>query len=407
MSSSVAVVRTRHGLRIRDAEELRERWLRRRVSLAWGLLVLNVLTFDTGQSVLHIPATAGKIITQGALPVALMLVLTVNRRLVIRPNVFLCLMSLLFIEALVTVVTAAYLRGTVYRTFRLGEFLVALWLLTPYWGRRDMLLVRCHLKAMAVVLVTVVIGLLVAPGHAMAGGRLSGAIWPIPPTQVAHYAAVTCGLVAVLWLCGEWRTQSALAIAVVTLGILILSHTRTALVAMLAGMLLAGLSLVVAKTRVRKALTAVSALGLLAGFTLSSAITSWLARGQNAQQLAGLTGRTAFWEAVLTVPRTKFQEIFGFGLSNDSFDGLPIDSNWIASYQAQGLFGVVICAVVLLFLLLCAYFQPRGVQRALALFLVIYCLLASFTEVGFTNASTYLLDLSVAASLIVQRKTAS
>jgi hypothetical protein len=403
MSSSVAIVRTRHGLRKLNAAQLRERWIRRRVAIAWSLLVLNVLTFDAGQSVLAIPGTVGKGITQGALPLALLVALTVNRRLVIRPNVFLCLMSLLVIEATVTVVTSEYLRGTGYRTFRFAEFVVALWLLTPYWGRRDMLLVRCHLKVMAWVLASVVLGLMVSPGHALPGGRLSGALWPIPPTQVAHYAAVTGGLVAVLWLCGEWRGPSALVIVLVTLAILILSHTRTALVAMVAGLLIAGLSLIVAKTRVRKALTASCAVGLIAGATLSSAITSWLARGQGAEQLAGLSGRTTFWEAVLTTPRTKFQELFGFGLSNDSFGGLPIDSNWIASYQSQGLFGVAVCASILLFLLLSAYFQPRGVQRALALFLIIYCLVASFTEVGFTNASTYLLDLTVAASLIVQR----
>ena len=93
--------------------------------------------------------------------------------------------------------------------------------------------------------------------------------------------------------------------------------------------------------------------------------------------------------------------IFGFGLSNDSFNGLAIDSNWLASYQEQGLFGVVICAAMLLFLLVTAYFQPRGVQRALALFLVTYCLVASFTEVGFTNASPYLLEVTLAASLLV------
>ena len=93
--------------------------------------------------------------------------------------------------------------------------------------------------------------------------------------------------------------------------------------------------------------------------------------------------------------------IFGFGLSNDSFNGLSIDSNWLASYQTQGLYGVVICAMMLLFLLVTAYFTPRGVQRALALFLVVYCLVASFTEVGFTDASMYLLELTLAASLLV------
>ena len=63
--------------------------------------------------------------------------------------------------------------------------------------------------------------------------------------------------------------------------------------------------------------------------------------------------------------------------------------------------GVVVCATILIFLLALAYFQPRGVQRALALFLITYCLIASFTEVGFTGPSPYLLELTLAASLLV------
>ena len=77
--------------------------------------------------------------------------------------------------------------------------------------------------------------------------------------------------------------------------------------------------------------------------------------------------------------------LFGFGLSNNSFNGLPIDSNWLATYNDQGLFGVALCVVLLLFLFITAYFQPRGVQRALALFLVTYCLVASYTETGLSQ----------------------
>ena len=62
---------------------------------------------------------------------------------------------------------------------------------------------------------------------------------------------------------------------------------------------------------------------------------------------------------------------------------------------------MVVCATILVCLFVAAFFQPRDVQRALALFIVTYCLLASFTETAFTDASTYLLDLTVAASLIV------
>jgi hypothetical protein len=181
---------------------------------------------------------------------------------------------------------------------------------------------------------------------------------------------------------------------------LILTHTRTALVGAVAGILVAGLSMIVAKARVRRFFAAASIVASIAIITLSSFITTWLARGQG-DQLTELTGRTKVWGPLLAFPRDKFQMIFGFGMSNDSFNGLPIDSNWLAAYQTQGLIGVVVCATILLFLLVTAYFQPRGIQRALALFLVAYCLVASFTEVGFTDASMYLLDLTLAASLIV------
>jgi hypothetical protein len=133
---------------------------------------------------------------------------------------------------------------------------------------------------------------------------------------------------------------------------------------------------------------------------VAGVVTTWLARGENAQGLATLSGRTNFWALVLNQPRTRFQEIFGFGLSTTGINGLPIDSNWLASYMQEGLFGVVVCAMMLAWLFATAFFQPHGVRRALALVLLTYCSLASYTEVGFTDASTYLLHLTVAASLI-------
>ena len=371
--------------------------MRRRVGLAWGLLVLNTIVY-TG-SVLHIPSVVGKGITQAALPAALLVALTVNRRVIIRPNVFLCLLVLLAAEAIVTSMQPQY-SSTVYRTFRFAEFVAALWLLTPWWGRRDLLLVRCHLVSLAVVLGSVILGLLVAPGHALAAGRLSGVLWDVPATQVAHYAAVILGATVVLWLCGRLSGRRTLLVVAVAAAILLATHTRTALAALFAGLLVAGLSLIVAKQRVRKVFAAALAVAAVAIATLSGFITAWLERGQGTSQLSQLTGRTDVWGPLLSLPRDRFQELFGFGLSNDSFNGLPIDSNWLASYQAQGLFGVTVCAAILLFLLVAAYFRPRGAERALALFFITYCLVASFTEVGFTNATPYMLELALAASLL-------
>jgi hypothetical protein len=382
--------------------DVRERSARRRVGLAWGLLVLNTLVY-TG-SLLHVPSVVGKGITQAALPAALLVALTVNRRVVVRPNVFLCLLVLLAAEAIVTSLQPQYF-SAVYRTFRFAEFVAALWLLTPWWGRRDLLLIRCHLISLAVVLASVILGLLVAPGHALATGRLSGVLWEVPPTQVAHYAAVVLGATVVLWLCGRLRGRPTLLIVSVTAAILLATHTRTALAALIAGLLVAGLSLIVASQRVRKVFAAAAVVATVAIVTLSGFLTAWLERGQGTSQLTKLTGRTQVWGPLLNFPRDRFQEIFGFGLSNDSFNGLPIDSNWFASYQAQGLFGVALCGAILLFLMLAAAFRPRGVGRALALFFIIYCLVASFTEVGFTNATPYLLDLALAVSLLVPPAT--
>ena len=406
MSVSVTAVLPRRSLALRASVDVTERRTRRRIYITYGLVYLNSVTFSPGMSVLHIPSIVGKGIQQGVLPLALLMAFSLNRRVLIRPNVFLSLVSLLVLGTFLTATQAQHF-GTVYRTFRFAEFVVALWLLTPWWGRRDMLLVRCHLAALSAVLASVVLGLMVSPHRARPQGRLAGVIWSIQPTQVAHYAAVMVGMVVVLWFCRYLRGRTTALVVAASMAVLILTHTRTALAALIAGILIAGMSLIVTEARVRKLFATAGAVVAVTVMTLSAVIVTWLERGQSAQGLENLTGRTKVWGPLLAAPRDKFQEIFGFGLSNVAFDGLSIDSNWLASYQEEGLFGVVVCAMILVFLLVTAYFQPRGVQRALALFLVTYCVVASFTEVGFTDVSPYLLDLFVAASLLVPSSQSS
>jgi len=398
MSAPVALIRPRPAYLPLGSAERRERSVRRRIGVAWALLVLNVMTYSG--SILPIPSIGGQLITQGSLAAALLLLLSVNRRVVIRPTVFLCIVSLLPVEAIMSA-TQGPTVGMIYRIVRLAEFVFALWLLTPWWGRRDLMLVRYHLITLSVVVSSVLLGLLLFPGRAMGNGRLAGVLWAIPPTQVGHYAAVTMGLVVVLWLWGRARGRTALIVCLVAGTTLVLSHTRTALAGLILGVLIAALSMVVARARARKLFASAAAAAAVGILALSGFIGTYLSRGESTQELTKLTGRTTVWSALVSFPRDRFQEIFGFGLSNSSFNGLPIDSNWLASYQEQGFFGVTVCAAILVFLLVAACFQPRGVQRALALFLVTYCLVASFTEVGFTDASTYLLELGLAASLLV------
>lgn len=398
MSTYVTVLRPSRGKPLLPPAPEHDRWMRRRLATVWGLLVLNTLGYIG--SLAPIPTAVGKAVTQGSLLVALMVAFAGNRRLIIRPNVFLCLVSLLPIEAFLTCTQASQV-GTFYRTFRLAEFVVVMWLISPWWGRRDLLLVRYHLTAYAVILGSVVLGLIVAPGHALIEGRLNGALWDIPPTQVAHYSAVTIGLTIILWFGGLVSGRVTLAVTLAGSVLLVLTHTRTALVGMIAGILIAGMSLIMAKARVRRLFVTAGVLATVVIMTLSSFFATWLARGQGTDELTKLTGRTVVWSELLAFPRDRFQEIFGFGLSNSSFNGLPIDSNWLSSYQEQGLFGITVCACILLFLLITAYFQPGGVPRALAMFLVTYGLVASFTEDGFTDATPYLLELMLAASLLI------
>jgi hypothetical protein len=389
----------------RSAGAASERSARRLVRATWFLLVLNVLTFYprtwSGEPlVLPIPSAVGKLVTQGALPVALLLALAVNRRRVIRPSMYLGLYSLLIVEVVISALQARHF-GTIYRTFRLATIVSTLWLLTPWWGRKDFFLVKCHLQAMAAVLGLVVLGFIVSPSRAMGGGRLGGDFWPTPPTQVAEFAAITMGLVIVLWFCRQLSGRIAFFACTVASFVLIESHTRTALVAMAAGLLVAGLSVISVNRRVRTMFAWVTGIVTVAVLTLSSFLTTWLSRGEGTQQLTDLTGRTNIWAAVENMPRDKFQVIFGYGLSNKSYNGLPVDSNWLAGYLDEGLAGVILSALVLLFVLVSAFFMPIGKSRALALFLSTYVLIASFTETGFSDASTYLLELTLAASLII------
>ena len=402
---SAVALRRRRRLASQNWAEAQDRSVRRWVGVVWALLFWNTLTFTSG-SLLHIPSHFGKAIAQGTLPLALLIALAVNPRVRLRPNVFLCLVGLLVLDTVITCVTSPHL-GTIFRTFRLAEFVATLWLLTPWWDRDDMLLLWCQLRCLLVALGSVLLGLLIAPGRALGGsaaaqgGRLSGTIWPMAPTQVAQYAAVAVGTMVMLWLARKLSGRVTLAGVIFAAALLLLTHTRTALIGLVAGTLVAGLSLFTISARVRKSFASGAAIVTLGIITVSSVVTTWLARGENAQGLTSLTGRTNFWALVLNEPRTKFEEIFGFGLSNASINGLPIDSNWLSSYQQEGLFGVAICFMMLLWLFVAAFFQPRGIRRALALFLTTYVLMASFTEDAFTNASTYLLYLAVAASLLV------
>lgn len=378
----------------------------RLVGLVWLLLMVNVLGFQPIAGMLiPIPKAFGQLITIAALMGAFALALLLNPRIQARPNGYLTLLSALAVVAVVTSSTLDSGIGGLLRAFRLTVFVAALWLLSRWWSG-DLRFVRYHVRVLGAVMLSVLLGIVVAPGVALAD-RLIGVLWPFPPTEVGQYAAVATGLAIILWATRNLDNASAALVAVPGVAMLLLSHTRTALFGLVVGLAIALLSLVRASARSRRAIAVTTGVGGLVGLMFSSAIMTWLRRGQDEDALESLTGREKVWNALLAEERTLGEQLLGVGLTNKSFDGLPIDSSWLATYHELGLVGVGINVAMLLVLLVTAALRPPSATRACAVFLILYSAVASYTEVGLGDASAYLLHLAVATSLLLSPASAS
>src|ERR1700722_14798976 len=96
------VLRRRPGVAALRSAEDRDRVTRRKVGAAWALLFFNTLTYVPG-GLLHLPSHVGKVLPQGALPLALLLALAANPRGRFRPSVSLGLRGLLCPDTVITV----------------------------------------------------------------------------------------------------------------------------------------------------------------------------------------------------------------------------------------------------------------------------------------------------------------
>jgi hypothetical protein len=374
----------------------------RMVGVIWALLILNTLGSTGAVTVIPLPRSVIQLVTMGALVGAFGLALAINLRMQIRPNAYLSLLTLLLMSS---IIASAHLEsgfGALFRCFRLTLFLSSLWLLSRWWDG-SLTFVRHHIRIFGVVLVSVIIGLVVSPGLAMPGaygGRLAGALWPLTPPQVGQYGAVIAGLTLLLWLGRRTDFRSVLVVVVPALALLLLSHTRTATVGLVIALVVAILSLTLTNVRARQVF---AGFVLFVGFVavaLGSLVQAWFLRGQSADNFSSLTGRAKVWDALLAEPRTTSEQIFGIGLTDKSFNGLPIDNSWLAVYHEQGYVGIAIVAAFLLVLAVVAMLRPPSLERACAIFLITYCVSASYTEAGLGDASPYLLHLAVAGSLL-------
>ncbi|MFJ1604974.1 O-antigen ligase domain-containing protein [Streptomyces sp. NPDC088253] len=372
------------------------------VGTVWGLLVLNTLGSAGAKTIIPLPRSLIQMVTMGALVAAFALALAVNLRLRIRASAFLFLLTLLLVESVISSVHLESGFGALFRCFRLALFVGTLWLLSRWWDGGPTF-VRHHIRMYLAVLGTVAAGLVASPGAALPdlyGGRLVGALWPLTPPQIGQYAAVIIGLTVLLLLGRRTDRTSAAVVIVPSLVLLALTHTRTATLGLLIGLALAIGSLILTSAAARRFFTWAVVIGAVAAVGFASALQTWFLRGQSQENFSSLTGRAKVWHALLTAPRTTSEYLFGVGLGDKSFNGLPIDNSWLAVYNEQGVIGVTLVAAVIIVLGGVALLRPPSLSRACAIFLISYCAIASYTEAGLGDASPYLLHLAVAASLL-------
>jgi hypothetical protein len=372
------------------------------VGAVWGLLVLNTLGSTGARTIVPLPRSLIQMVTMGALVAAFALALAVNLRLRIRAGAFLFLLTLLLVPSVISSAGLESGFGALFRCARLALFVATLWLLSRWWDG-SVTFVRHHIRMYFVVLGSVAAGLVISPGAALPelyGGRLVGALWPLTPPQIGQYAAVIIGLTVLLVLGRRTDRGSAAVVIVPSLVLLALTHTRTATLGLLIGLAAAIGSLVLTSAAARRFFTWAVLCAAVAAVGFGSAVRAWFLRGQSQEYFTSFTGREKVWDALLAAPRTTSERLFGMGLGDKSFGGLPIDNSWLAVYHEQGLTGAAIVALIVVVLAGVALLRPPSLPRACAIFLISYCAIASYTEAGLGDASPYLLHLAVAASLL-------
>ncbi|ARH89224.1 hypothetical protein [Streptomyces sp. MOE7] len=372
------------------------------VGTVWGLLILNTLGSAGAQTIVPLPRSLIQMVTMGALVAAFTLALAVNLELRIRPSAYVSLLTLLLVTSVISSANLGSGFGALFRCARLALFVGTLWLLSRWWDG-GLAFVRHHIRMYFAVLGSVAAGLVVSPGAALPdlyGGRLVGDLWPLTPPQIGQYAAVIIGLTVLLVLGRRTDRTSAAVVIVPSVLLLALTHTRTATLGLLLGLALAIGSLILTSAAARRFFAWAVLCAAVAAVAFSSALQAWFLRGQSQENFSNLTGRAKVWDALLAAPRTTWQQLFGMGMGDKSFGGLPIDNSWLAVYHEQGLIGIALVAAIIIVLGGVALLRPPSLPRACAIFLISYCAIASYTETGLGDASPYLLHLALAASLL-------
>jgi hypothetical protein len=372
----------------------------KRVTLVWILLFASGLSYsrETGLASM-VPLRFEQLVTALALLAAFLLALNYNRRIRLAGSWPVWLYAVVPVIALFAPLAGAGGLGTLFRAVRFMFALLIMALLAPAWRKDPWVLANAHARALRLAIAAALLSLCIGMGWD-GEGRLIAQMPALRAPQVGQFGALLVGITAVQAITRSPRLPRAPLWILFGLAALVLSQTRTATVALLVAFAITLLFLLVSHSRARRVFLTVVLVGPLVFVLMQPAIKAWFERDQSEELLTTLTGRTQAWALVYSFPRTGFQELFGIGYGDKSIFGLPIDNGYLAAYQETGKVGLVAVCAIMVILLLKALSYPKTSNRALAIFLITYVAVASYTETGIGDMSAYVLHLVLAGAMV-------
>jgi O-antigen ligase len=235
-------------------------------------------------------------------------------------------------------------------------------------------------------------------------GRLSGGVPQLSPNELALLACIV-----VLYV--GWRVVldggSGLLlplVAVVALGVIWVTGSRTALLMLVAALVVMALHI----RRARPGLVAGAltlAAVLVAAASTTGALEGFLER--DGTGTSTLDSRYVAWEAAASWADDGWQLVFGGGLSvkiievkGQWWDTQPLDSSWVSLLVQTGVLGLLVAGGWAVWTLRSALRAPRP-QRALFLGVLLFVLGRSVLESGLYDATPAFLSL-LAVSLLAE-----
>lgn len=376
--------------------------IRRYATLSWLALLVSILPWSFTQTgrITFIAKRPEQVLVATSLGVAFYFAYKANSRFKLAHAWPVVLYSMLAIIALFPPLGGRAGIGSLFRAVRFLLTLVLLLQLVPVLARDRYIPVRGAFVVMKVTVVSTLVTLAIGLGFD-GEGRLITQLPAFPAPGLAQWTSLFCFLLIFLMLNHSIPVRSGMAWLAASSLCLFLSHSRTPLVAGGAGFVAGLVAMFVSSQRARRFVSWVMFLVPVIALLFGPAVQAWFLRGQDQSQLSTLTGRTKAWAKVYAFPRDMYSRLFGVGLTDKSIEGLPIDSGYLSVYHEQGRVGVFVMTLIFVVFLARIMSRRPSMARAMALFLVVYVLIASYTETGIGDMSGYVLHLIMAMVLVV------